>query len=242
MEGLSSGAKVGLALAGVFSFLVLCALIIFIHRKKSRKRSREAYGKPEDEKVGGDQAVAFNDQLSRTETATSEKAPRVPSLRPVTRFLPDLTVTPPPGVNSEPNTQSRQAPAANPPSGLVRSESRKAVPPPLVLAKNDHVGPSGPPSATTINSTAPLIGRSQPSPTISTFSADYTDAGGSVVGTPVTAIPVAAAASNTSPVHRVQMDFKPSMGDELELRVGQLVRLLHEYDDGWVCLWMAWFG
>lgn len=36
-------------------------------------------------------------------------------------------------------------------------------------------------------------------------------------------------------VHRVQLDFSPSMEDELELRAGQLVRLLHEYDDGWVC-------
>lgn len=49
---------------------------------------------------------------------------------------------------------------------------------------------------------------------------------------------VAAAAAigpGPSNVHRVQMDFNPSMDDELELRVGQLVRLLHEYDDGWVC-------
>lgn len=37
-----------------------------------------------------------------------------------------------------------------------------------------------------------------------------------------------------SNVHRVQLDFKPSMDDELGLRAGQLVRLLHEYDDGWV--------
>lgn len=35
-------------------------------------------------------------------------------------------------------------------------------------------------------------------------------------------------------VHRVQLDFKPSMGDELELKAGTLVRMLHEYDDGWV--------
>ncbi|RAL17102.1 SH3 domain protein [Aspergillus homomorphus CBS 101889] len=34
-------------------------------------------------------------------------------------------------------------------------------------------------------------------------------------------------------VHRVQLDFNPSMDDELELHFGQLVRLLHEYDDGW---------
>lgn len=37
-------------------------------------------------------------------------------------------------------------------------------------------------------------------------------------------------------VHRVQLDFKPSMGDELELKAGSLVRMLHEYDDGWVSL------
>lgn len=34
-------------------------------------------------------------------------------------------------------------------------------------------------------------------------------------------------------VHRVQLDFKPSMEDELELKAGQVVRILHEYDDGW---------
>lgn len=35
-------------------------------------------------------------------------------------------------------------------------------------------------------------------------------------------------------VYRVLMDFVPSMDDELELRAGQVIRLLHEYDDGWV--------
>jgi hypothetical protein len=37
-----------------------------------------------------------------------------------------------------------------------------------------------------------------------------------------------------SNVYRVQLDFNPSMDDELGLQAGQLVRLLHEYDDGWV--------
>jgi hypothetical protein len=39
---------------------------------------------------------------------------------------------------------------------------------------------------------------------------------------------------NPDNVHRVQLDFKPSMEDELEIRAGQVVRMLHEYDDGWV--------
>lgn len=36
-----------------------------------------------------------------------------------------------------------------------------------------------------------------------------------------------------STVHRVQLDFKPTLDDEIELNAGQLVRMLHEYDDGW---------
>lgn len=51
-----------------------------------------------------------------------------------------------------------------------------------------------------------------------------------------TSVPAAAMANGPPPsnVHRIQLDFKPSMDDELSLRAGQLVRLLHEYDDGWV--------
>ena len=55
------------------------------------------------------------------------------------------------------------------------------------------------------------------------------------------AAPVVAPVGTTSPspgpgplnIHRVQMDFNHSMEDELTLRVGQLVRLVHEFDDGW---------
>ena len=54
-------------------------------------------------------------------------------------------------------------------------------------------------------------------------------------------ISTSAAANGPPPtnVHRIQLDFKPSMEDELELRAGQLVRLLHEYDDGWVSVHMC---
>lgn len=39
---------------------------------------------------------------------------------------------------------------------------------------------------------------------------------------------------DTSVVHRVQMNFMPSLDDELPLKAGELIRLVHEYDDGWV--------
>ena len=45
---------------------------------------------------------------------------------------------------------------------------------------------------------------------------------------------VAGPGASPNNVHRVQLDFNPSMEDELELQSGQLVRILHEYDDGWV--------
>jgi len=52
------------------------------------------------------------------------------------------------------------------------------------------------------------------------------------------AVPIAARGPNN--VHRVQLEFKPSMEDELELKSGQLVRMLHEYDDGWVSCCLSW--
>ncbi|EEP82359.1 predicted protein [Uncinocarpus reesii 1704] len=55
----------------------------------------------------------------------------------------------------------------------------------------------------------------------------------SVSVTSTTAAAVATGGPALTNVHRVQLDFAPSMDDELELRAGQLVRLLHEYDDGW---------
>ncbi|RPA92823.1 hypothetical protein L873DRAFT_1793991 [Choiromyces venosus 120613-1] len=244
--GMSTGTTIGLAVAGVAIFLVLGSVLAFVYRKRSRKKIQEAYGKPEDEKAGGAAVgpvyMNSNNNLSRTNTITSEKAPRVPSLRPVTQFLPNLTVTPPaaePTTQLQPQAQiqpqpqpQQQAPVvAASPVRLTRSESRKAPPPALVFTKIEEEVPSAPVSGvTTANSAAPPLTKTQTSPTASPSSAEYTD-GGDSVGTPVTGGP--AGAANTSPVHRVQMDFKPSMEDELGLRVGQLVRLLYEYDDGW---------
>lgn len=47
------------------------------------------------------------------------------------------------------------------------------------------------------------------------------------------AIPAAGGPADSS-VHRVHLDFTPTLEDEMELHRGQVVRLLHEYDDGWV--------
>lgn len=115
---------------------------------------------------------------------------------------------------------SSSGPAAAAASNLSRKTSmRKDLPKPLDLTK--------PPS--------PLYAV-PPSPAGTEYSMQSVAAGQSP-GPSASAAAIAAAGGPVqSTVHRVQLDFKPTMEDELELRAGQLVRLLHEYDDGWVCL------
>ena len=86
------------------------------------------------------------------------------------------------------------------------THTRQDAPKPLTLSPNRTASP----------------GPGQPSPAGTEFS--------------MTSISPSAVGNGAPPsnVHRVQLDFKPSMDDELGLRAGQLVRLLHEYDDGWV--------
>ncbi|KAF3935968.1 hypothetical protein ABW19_dt0208129 [Dactylella cylindrospora] len=70
----------------------------------------------------------------------------------------------------------------------------------------------------------------EPSPAMSAFSDNSN-----------MSLPIQGATNNSapSPVHRILVDFKPSMADELELNAGEVVRLLHEYDDGWaLCIRM----
>jgi hypothetical protein len=108
------------------------------------------------------------------------------------------------------------AAAAGAAAGLVRGASKRGNgPKPLDFTKT--LGEAG-----------------LPSPAGTDFSVN--EAPGTPVPTGGAAAIAAAGGPQNSTVHRVQLDFKPSMDDELELRAGQLIRLLHEYDDGWVSL------
>lgn len=73
-----------------------------------------------------------------------------------------------------------------------------------------------------------------PSPAGTEFSMHEVDADHSPVPSSSAAAIAAAGGPANTTVHRVQLDFKPTMNDEMELTAGQVVRLLHEYDDGWV--------
>ncbi|KAH7312981.1 hypothetical protein BKA65DRAFT_149876 [Rhexocercosporidium sp. MPI-PUGE-AT-0058] len=76
----------------------------------------------------------------------------------------------------------------------------------------------------------PLMG--PPSPAGTEFSISSETPGTPVQTSSGAAIAAAGGPANSA-VHRVQLDFNPSMEDELELKQGQLIRVLHEYDDGW---------
>ncbi|KAJ3567426.1 hypothetical protein NPX13_g6770 [Xylaria arbuscula] len=78
--------------------------------------------------------------------------------------------------------------------------------------------------------TMPMV---PPSPTGTEFSMNSVAPGQSPGPSKSAAAIAEAGGPASSTVHRVQLDFKPSMDDELELQAGQLVRILHEYDDGW---------
>ncbi|KAI0458603.1 hypothetical protein F5B21DRAFT_399079 [Xylaria acuta] len=165
----------------------------------------------------------FNDNArAYSPTKTRPSVPQEPPSNPFdspehvvgmaqTTDLPATPTTPPtPGAGAV--AVAAAAVGASTSTSLTRKAStRKEAPEPLDLTM-----PVGPPSPTgtdfSMNSVAP-----GQSPGPSKSAAAIAEAG----GPPSTA------------VHRVQLDFKPSMDDELELHAGHLVRILHEYDDGW---------
>ncbi|KAG9235157.1 hypothetical protein BJ875DRAFT_281306 [Amylocarpus encephaloides] len=86
------------------------------------------------------------------------------------------------------------------------------------------------PKALDFTKAGPFMG--PPSPAGTEFS-ETAESTSTPTKTPTSVAIAAAGGPANSVVHRVQLDFKPSMDDELELRAGQLIRVLHEYDDGW---------
>ncbi|KAK7745116.1 hypothetical protein SLS62_009915 [Diatrype stigma] len=100
---------------------------------------------------------------------------------------------------------------------LIRKTSiRKESPAPLDLTRNAPMSPVPPSPAGTEFSQTELSPGQSPGPSHS-----------------AAAIAAAGGPAQTA-VYRVQLDFKPTLEDEMGLKAGLLVRLLHEYDDGWV--------
>lgn len=100
-------------------------------------------------------------------------------------------------------------------------------------SRNHGHGHGPKPLDLTLGPPAPLQGV-PPSPVGTEYSVSSISPGQQFPASSSAAAIAAAGGPAGSMVHRVQLDFKPTLEDELELKAGQLVRLLHEYDDGWV--------
>lgn len=205
--GLSAGGKAGLAIGILLAIAIIGAIAFFLYRKKQNK---DKNGNADDEKAAiQQQGGGLIPRVSvRRGNNQLGGAPRL-SMRPLTDMFPDTNekVVAPAAVARGPSPVSEPAkPLTNPFADQAEAAvDASAVPKPLNISRPGT--PTG--SAST-----------------------------SLSSTSAAAIAGAAAVARTDGsgplnVHRVQLDFAPSMEDELELHAGQLVRMLHEYDDGW---------
>jgi hypothetical protein len=261
--GMTAGGKVGLAI-GIILIIALIAgggLWFYWKKKKENEWQKPDDEKSGFGVIGG--AMAMKPQSEKPLGATANKhdsnAPRL-SLRPVTQFIPDLAATKVGGPQNNVNNPTGMAAAgadrnltpgnptgsawerraggetaANPfkdPVNPFGDQARTGPPPPNVTvtppmsddgsSMNTVAGVGAGAAAVGVAGAALAAGKNGPAK----------NRPGSPQGGPGAAGSPPGPAGN---VYRVQLDFKPSMEDELELCAGQLVRVLHEYDDGWVC-------
>ena len=235
-SGLSGGAKAGIAIGVILGVLALAAAVFALLRLKKR-RDEENFGEAMTEKSPfGDHAAV---------------PPPAPTARQMVQS--QAPVLPPMGISAAAPVYGTERRAESPTNPFgpgaetirdVPSSAGSAGPTSISgadkagLGAGAAVAAGGIAAATIAKRTsvpAPLkINRSQspalaapaqPSPAMSNFS-DASLASSAVTGS---------AAGGAGPkMHRVQMDFNPTMDDELGIGAGEIVEILHEYDDGWV--------
>ncbi|KAI1759426.1 hypothetical protein GGR53DRAFT_148566 [Hypoxylon sp. FL1150] len=156
----------------------------------------------------------FGNNAERAYTPNTDRQPTNPFDNPENVVGVAQTTNSPPKASpiSEATAAGAVAGAAATGAAVTRQAStRKNAPVPL-----DLTIPPAPPSPAGTEFSVHSVAPGQ-SPGPSRSAAAIADAGGPA----------------SSAVHRVQLDFTPTLEDEMGLRAGQLVRLLHEYDDGW---------
>jgi hypothetical protein len=250
---MSAGGKAGLAIGILLLIGTFLALILFFFKKR-----RDAAKKGE-QLTDNNEKAAFAGAGRAASTRTTADAPRL-SLRPVTQFMAfgerrqsrGNALALASSNNEKPLPSTGQESNRNNPFGnhAETIDSANANGPAIVNA----VGPGGEISTEAISASTIGLARGAskrdvkpldltrsgpfmgpPSPAGTEFSMSSEGPNTPVQTTSASGAAIAAAGGPpNSAVHRVQLDFKPSMDDELELRAGQLIRMLHEYDDGWV--------
>ncbi|TKA83105.1 hypothetical protein B0A55_00889 [Friedmanniomyces simplex] len=227
--GMSTGAKAGLAFGIIIAFALAAGLVFFCWR---RRRNPNAHQEIHDEKRVSSGSSFFGGKAMSEKRASAisvahsirsaaSTAPRL-SLRPVTQFLPSLS-----------SDNRKSAGNTLDPASAAMSEKPKSM---WERRSQTTQNPFDDADAMDEKTEAPANPFDEPEANASEKSS--ADSPAKVEAAAV--VPVAASAPRgPNNVHRVQLDFKPSMEDELELKSGQLVRMLHAYDDGWaLCIRM----
>ena len=251
-EGMSGGAKAGLVCGLIAAFALVFALIFFMHRR--RKARNDRHRQLNDEKSTSTfhqpQASMASIESHVSVRRTQTLAPRL-SLRPVTEMFPSpnmeqkqggagssavLTPPAPAGRFKSPSSDGRSDHSGS--NGWERRERRddnrfnhneNPFGDHAGGAHNlsDHLNQTSSALDTTVAAVPKPLNVNFHRPGNGPINYDGT-AGGVATGG---GRPLSAERNN---IHRVHLDFLPSMDDELELHAGRLVRMLHEYDDGWV--------
>lgn len=254
-QGTSPGAKAGIAF-GVLGGVFLISLIVFMVFKRRKRAVQRQRLSGDNEKLNGG-----GDSLARMPSRSDPRAPRI-SLRPVTQFLPNwnLDKNAPRGAANlapaaanqwdRPGTSRSNHPNNPFGSGAERINNSDgpardpftANGPALGAAAAGAVGAAALTRKTSMRKanqrdldlTVPgTLDTVPPSPAGTEFSTSSMPVGATHPPSQSAAAIAAAGGPPSSAVHRVQLDFKPTLEDEMELNAGDLVRLLHEYDDGW---------
>ena len=263
--GMSSGGKAGLATGIVVIIaLIAGGALWFFWKKKKDKQWREpddekaGFGSA----VGAMPMRGEREQPSGAQWQShGASAPRL-SLRPVTQFLPDLAAAKKGLSQGNPHNKMNK-PAGMAAAGASRNLTPANPNGNSLDHRSGGVNATNPftDSANPVRDQAKAVA-SPPNATVTPPMSDHgsrMDASTAVGVGAAAGVAMAAGAGNNgdghprnrqgSPaeaslaavgpppgnVYRVQLDFQPSLEDEIELRGGQLVRVLHEYDDGWVC-------
>ncbi|KAJ3485402.1 hypothetical protein NLG97_g6821 [Lecanicillium saksenae] len=257
-EGTSAGAKAGIAF-GVLGGVLLVGLIVFMVFNR-RKRQVQRQRLSDNEKLNGG---AGSDGLARMPSHSDPRAPRISlrpvtqflpnwsldknapragaaALNPAAANQWDRPGT---SQSNHPNNPfGSGAERINTANGPARDPWTANGPAVAAGAAAGAVGAAALTRKTSmrketqrdIDLTVPgALDAVPPSPAGTEFSTSSMPLGAPHPPSQSAAAIAAAGGPPSSAVHRVQLDFKPTLEDEMELRAGDLVRLLHEYDDGW---------
>ncbi|KAB8346122.1 hypothetical protein FH972_023170 [Carpinus fangiana] len=230
-SGLSGGAAAGIAFGVIFALLAVSLVGFFMYKKK--KAQREGQEKLADEKTALAQQQAQTGLAPRVSVRRpGQQAPRL-SLRPLTGMFPDMSEKPtgPATNNGMLAVGGAQARSRSPSPGPQPGSIAPTLP--AIGGVNDNpFGDSARTSDEQVASGAAMAGMA-PKPLNVRSDRPASPAMSQGSNSPPMSMVGGPAGPGPMNVHRVLLEFLPSMADELELRPGQLVRMLHEYDDGW---------